>query len=223
LFGGYGYETNNDQVSKTSYNTYKLGGSMRSVKGLSAKLEYASRAKNDEEKTTLLQDIDTATLVAKLQYDWNDALVLGAVYRDREREFPDINVESKGKNVNSYGRYTYRGWGTIGAEYTYSDDDYTNLVGGFKQTTHTVTTRLYSEWIRNLRGGAAVTYLDVGGDLDIRKAIFSIEAEVRILEKYRAEVKYNYYNFDDYIILSRYYKANVVWINVAYDFDYGSK
>ena len=34
---------------------------------------------------------------------------------------------------------------------------------------------------------------------------------------YHVEVKYNVYNYDDYILLDRYYTANVVWVNVAWD------
>jgi hypothetical protein len=31
-------------------------------------------------------------------------------------------------------------------------------------------------------------------------------------------VKYNVYNYDDYLILGRYYTANVIWFNVGYAF-----
>jgi len=68
-----------------------------------------------------------------------------------------------------------------------------------------------------------VTYLDIGGDLDIEKSILSVEAAYRFLEDFRAEVKYNVYNYDDYLIFNKYYTANVVWINVAYDFDIGKE
>jgi hypothetical protein len=190
---------------------------------LSGKLEYANRAKKDEEKTTLLMDMDTQTLLAKLQYDWNDALVLGVLYKNREREFPDINVEAEGKYLNTYGRYIYEGWGTIGLEYTYSEDEYQNLAAGFETKNHTITARAYSDWYRNLRLGGAVTYLDMRGDLDIEKSILSVEAAYRFLEDFRAEIKYNVYNYDDYLIFNKYYTANVVWINVAYDFDIGTE
>ncbi len=223
LYGGYGYEINDDHRAVTSYHTYNVGGSFRGAKGVSGKVEYANRSKKDDEKTTLLMDIDTSRFLAKLQYDWNSSLVLGAVYRNREREFPDIDVEAEGRYVNTYGRYTYEGWGTVGAEYTYSEDEFKNLAGGFYTRNNTVTARAYSEWYRNARIGGAVTYLDVGGDLDIEKSILSVEAAYRFLDDFRAEVKYNVYNYDDYILINRYYTANIVWINVAYDFDFGKE
>ena len=56
----------------------------------------------------------------------------------------------------------------------------------------------------------------------IEKSIPSFEARYTVLEDYSVELKYNIYNYDDYILWDRYYTANIVWINVAYDFDYGT-
>jgi hypothetical protein len=221
VYGGYGYEINDDDRSLTSYNTYNIGGSFRNIYGLSGKIEYADRAKKDEEKLTLLKDIDTALFLAKLQWAWRQELVLGAIYKDRQRDFPDIGTEATGEYVNTYGRYGRDDLGTIGAEYTYSEDLYRNLAGRFNTKSHAVTARLWTRSFSGLVLGASLTYLDVRGDLDIEKSIPSFEARYRVLEDYSVELKYNIYNYDDYILWDRYYTANIVWINVAYDFDYG--
>jgi hypothetical protein len=223
VFGGYGYEINDDDRSLTSYNTYRLGGSVRDVYGFDGKVEYANRAKKDEEKLTLLQDIDTAVLTAKLQWEWRRQLVLGAIYKDRERDFPDIGTEASGEYVNTYGRFNRPDIGSIGAEYTYSEDEYKNLAGRFETESHAVTARARTRSVAGLTLGGGVTYLDVRGDLDIEKSIPFVEAEYRVLEDYSIELKYNIYNYDDYILWDRYYTANIVWINVAYDFDYGNQ
>jgi hypothetical protein len=34
-------------------------------------------------------------------------------------------------------------------------------------------------------------------------------------------VQYNVYNYDDYLLTSRLYTANVVWFNVGYEFSTG--
>ncbi|MEJ2721481.1 MAG: hypothetical protein P8181_10140 [bacterium] len=223
VYGGYGYEINDDDKTLTSYNTFRVGGSFRGLEGVSGRVEYANRSKEDDEKTTLLMDTEMSTFLAKLQYDWKKNLVVGAIFKNREREFNDIDVEAEGKYVNAFGRYTYEGWGTVGAEYSYSDDDYKNLAGGFKTTSNSYLARVHSEWYRNARVGAALTYLDIGGDLDIEKSIVSFEAAYRFLEDFRGEVKYNIYNYDDYLIINKYYTANIVWINVAYEFEFGKK
>ncbi len=220
VFGGYGYETNDDDRSLTSYHTYTVGGSFRGPKDLAAKVEYANRSKRDEEKHTLLRDIETATFLAKLQVSPVNDLVLGAGYKNREREFSDIGVESEGRSANVYGRYGYDRWGSIGVEYTYSKDEYDDRISRFGTENSVVTSRADFERVRGLRLGGGVTYLDVGGDLDIEKSVLFAEAEYTLLENYRIEVKYNVYNYDDYILLDRYYTANIVWINVAYDFDF---
>jgi hypothetical protein len=220
VFGGYGYEMNDNDKSLTSYNTYRVGGSFRGPSDLTAKVEYANRSKKDEEKLTLLQDVEVATFVAKLQVSPVKDLTIGASYKDRQREFSDIEVESEGQSANVYCRYSYGVWGSVGAEYTYANDDYDNRVSGFETESHIVTGRAYLERIKNLRLGGGLTYLDVGKDLDIEKSILFVEAAYTVADVYHVEVKYNVYNYDDYVLLDRYYTANIVWINVAYDFDF---
>ena len=220
VFGGYGYEMNDDDRSLTSYNTYRVGGSYRGPKDLVAKVEYANRSKKDEEKRTLLQDMEAATLVAKVQVSPVDNFMLGAGYKDRDREFSDIGVESKGRSANVFGSYSYARWGSVGVEYTYARDEYDNRIDRFDAETQTVTSRADFERIKDLRLGGGVTYMDVGKDLDIEKSILFMEAEYTLHEVYHVEVKYNVYNYDDYILLDRYYTANIVWINAAYDFDF---
>jgi hypothetical protein len=223
VFGGYGYEMNDDDRSLTNYHTYRLGGSFRGPRDLTARVEYASRSKKDEEKLTLLKDVEATRFAAKLQASPIDDLVLGAGYKNRERDFCDIGVKSRGQSANVYGRYAYDGWGSAGVEYTYANDEYVNLIDDFHTETSTVTSRADFERVRGLRIGGGVTYLDVGRDLDIEKSILFVEAEYVLREQYHVEVKYNVYNYDDYVLLDRFYTANIVWINVAYDFDIQSK
>jgi len=220
VYGGYGYEMNDDDRSLTSYNTYRVGGSYRGPKNLVAKVEYANRSKKDEEKRTLLQDMEAVTFVAKVQMSPAPDFVLGAEYRERSREFSDIGVESEGMIANAFGRYSYAEWGSVGVEYTYALDEYDNLIGQFDTESNAVTSRADIERIKGLRLGGGVTYLDVGKDLDIEKSILFAEAEFTFREDYHLEVKYNVYNYDDYILLDRYYTANIVWINAAYDFNF---
>jgi hypothetical protein len=223
VFAGYGYEMNDDDRFLTSYHTYRVGGSFRGPRDLTARVEYANRSKKDEEKLTLLKDVEMATFLAKLQASPIDDLVLGAGYKNREREFGDIDVESRGQSAEIYGRYSYGGWGSVGVEYAYSNDEYTNLIDGFVTETSVLTSRADFERVRGLRLGGGVTYLDVGGDLDIEKSIVFVEAEYALRDQYHVEVKYNVYNYDDYILRDRFYTANIVWINVAYDFDFQNR
>ena len=71
--------------------------------------------------------------------------------------------------------------------------------------------------VRNLRVAGGVTYLDIGRDLDIEKSMVFVEGTLRLAGRYRLEAKYNCYNYDDYILLDRYYTANVVRFNLGYD------
>jgi hypothetical protein len=60
--------------------------------------------------------------------------------------------------------------------------------------------------------------MDIGEDLNIEKSMISMDGSYTFLRNYRIEAKYNVYNYDDYILLDRYYTANVVWFDIAYNF-----
>jgi len=216
--GGYGYEMNDDDVTLTSYDSWNAGTEFHYGKLVSAKVDYFSRAKQDQEERTLLKDLEAAQTRAKLEVRPIDELVIGGEYAKREREFPDIGVTADGELAGAFGRYTYAGWGTVSGDYTYSTDDYTDLASGFHSRSNIVTGRLEFTRVKNLRLAAGATWLDIERDLNIEKGMFFAEGAYTLLDHYRFEVKYNGYSYDDYILLDRYYTANVVQINLAYDF-----
>ena len=67
-----------------------------------------------------------------------------------------------------------------------------------------------------------LSYIDIGKDLDIEKSILFFEGDYVFPQGFRVELKYNVYNYDDYLIRDRYYTGNVVWLNLGYDFNFGS-
>ncbi len=135
---------------------------------------------------------------------------------DREREFPLIGVSTQGKRYSAFGRLVYPGWGAVSVDYSYSDDQYEDRLDGFRADDSTVSGRVDFDYIKDLRLTVGATYLDIGKDLDIEKSILSFEGHYDLLKDYFVEVKYNVYNYDDYVLLDRYYTANVVWLNVGY-------
>jgi hypothetical protein len=218
LFAGYGYEINDDDRSLTNYNTYRVGGTFDYEGRVFGKVRYANRSKTDTEKRTLLQDIDSELIRADLKLKVIKDLTVGGKYIDGEREFTDIGVKSEGEKANAYLVYEYPNWAGVQGDYTYGVDRYVDRVGKFDTDSHVVTAKLTIDRIRNLYLAGGVTYLQIGKDLDIEKSILSFEGEYTIADDYHIEVQYNVYNYDDFLVLERYYTANVVWVNVAYDF-----
>jgi hypothetical protein len=218
VFGGYGIEINDDDRAITDYNTYLVGGTFDYEKLVHAKVSYANRAKTDKEKVTLLQDIETERFRADLKFTIDD-LVIGGRYTDGQRDFPDIGARSKGQWTNAYLTYDLPVWFTIWGDYVYKDEDHLDLVGTFKTDSHILTSKLTFDRVNNLYLGFGATYLDIGQDLDIEKSILNFEGEYTIADVYHVEVKYNIYNYDDFMITNRYYTGNIVWFNFAYDFN----
>jgi hypothetical protein len=216
LNAGYGYEINDDDRRLTSYHSWRAGMDFRHGKVL-AKVFYAGRVKKDEEELTLLKDVEASRIRGDLELRPLKELVVGGRYARRDREFPDIGVEMDGDVVSGFGRYERAGWGSVGAEYSYSLDEYRDLVGNFDSDSHIVTGRAEITRVKNLRLGGGVAYLDIGKDLNIEKSSIFAEGAYAFLRDYEIEVQYNVYNYDDYILIDRYYTANVVRFNLVYN------
>jgi len=219
VFGGYGFEINDDDRVLTDYNTYFAGGTFDYERRVYAKVSYANRTKTDREKLTLLQDIENERFRADLKLTITKELVIGGRYVDGERVFPDIDTSSRGTWTNAYLDYKLPVWFSVWGDYVYRVEDHNNLVGTFNTNSNIVTTKLTFDRVKDLYLGVGATYLRVKEDLDIEKSILFFEAAYTIAGAYHLEAKYNIFNYDDYIVAERYYTGNIVWFNVAYDFN----
>lgn len=219
VFAGYSYEINDDDRTLTSYNVYRVGGSARYKNLVHARVRYSSRTKEDEENRTLLKDFEAESFRGDLTIEPVDGLTVGGRYFNRDRDLPDIHVEIEGNTFCTFAAFTFRDWGSLRADYTYSKNKYDDRTGSFKTLNHTVTSCIQVDYVEDLSFSAGVAYIDVGKDLDIEKSTLFFESRYTFRDKYHAELKYDVYNFDDYVLVDRYYTANVVWINVGYSFE----
>jgi hypothetical protein len=148
-----------------------------------------------------------------------DELTIGGRFVDGERTYPDINTSSKGQWTNAYLDYKLPVWFSIWGDYVYRVEEHDNLVGTFDTNSHILTSKLTFDRIKDLYLGFGATYLRIREDLDIEKSILFFEAAYTLARLYHFEVKYNIFNYDDYVVTERYYTGNIVWFNVAYDFN----
>ena len=88
--------------------------------------------------------------------------------------------------------------------------------GAFRADNSTVTARVDLTGVANLRLGGGLTYLDLGKDLDVEKSILTFDGQYDLSRDYFVSVRYNVYNYDDFVLLDRYFTSNVVWLNVGY-------
>ncbi len=216
VYAGYAYETNDDDDQLTAYHSWRAGTTFRND-FYTAKVRYAGRVKRDEEDLTLLKDIEASRFRVDVEVRPVTGLNWGFGVNVRDRQFPDIDVESRGKTYRTDAGYRLDGWGGLSGTYSYTEDQYTDRAGNYEVQSNVVTARVDFERIRNLRLSSGLTYLDIGDDLDIEKSILFFESMYTVRRDLHLEVKYNVYNYDDFILLDRYYTANVVWFNVAYD------
>jgi hypothetical protein len=214
---GYGYETNDDDRTLTTYHSWRAGTTFRPDRRVTARVDYAGRVKKDQEELTLLKDVEASRIRAKLEVRPVERLTLGGDFTKRERELPDIGVSVDGTVTGALVRYEVPGWAAVSADYSHAVDEYVDRLAGFDTQSDIVTARLEVGRIPNLTVASGFTYLDIGKDLDIEKSMVFVEGALKIADRYHLGVKYNCYNYDDYILIDRYYTANVVRVDLGYD------
>lgn len=217
LSGGFGYETHDDDRSLTTATGWRAGASLRPNDRIDARVDYAGRVRKDEESLTLLQDVEASRLRARLEVRPIRSLTVGGDLARRERELPDIGVSADGTVTGALVRVEIAGWGSLSGDFSHSEDEFTDLAGGFETVGDVVTGRAEIVRFPGLRLAGGVAYLDYGGDLDLEKSTVFAEAALRLAGRYHLSAKYNCYNYDDYILLDRYYTANVVRVELGYD------
>jgi hypothetical protein len=224
--GGYGWEALDDDRSATTANTWRGDLVVHDAKNIiTARAAYSVRNKDDDFNTTLLKDTEYDRQMASIDVrPWKNFTVGGSV-ADRTRKMPDIGSRAEG--LVAAGHATWSGaptgdeklvTGDVGVDYSFSDDDYTNIWGEEHIITHAVTGHVGAVLDQNIDLKVAVTFLKMEEDFDVQKSILSFAAGYRFDNGFLADVQYNIYNFDDYLIASRYYTANAVWVNVGYEF-----
>jgi hypothetical protein len=224
---GYGWEALDGDLAMSTTNKFRGALSLRDPKNrVSGRVTFDASNRDDEENTTLLRDSENRRWDVRIDGNPISGLTLGVRGSDRDRKYPDIGVKSWGTAGTAYA--AWRKSMKVGAlpvsiteagvEYTYADDEYDNLLAGQHIVSNTVTGRVGLTVWDDLDLMGSFTYLELDKDLDLEKSIVSIGAAYQFKNGLMADVKYNVYNYDDYLLLDRYYTANVVWFNVGYKF-----
>jgi hypothetical protein len=223
---GYGWEALDDDHAVTTSQTWRGALSLSAPDNkVSGRVAYSARNTDDEEATTLIKDQELARLDVRLDARPKPTFSLGGRVANRDRRMPDISSEANGWIATAYSTWRYEHFGDkgviagdIGADYTYADDDFDTTTGHEQVISHAATARLNITFHDHIDTQASVTYFKAGEDLDIRKSILSFGLGYHFKNGFSADARYNAYNYDDYLVITRYYTANVVWLNVGYAF-----
>jgi len=227
LMLGYGWEALDGDLAMQTTNKFRGSLSLHDRSNIvSGRVTFDGRNTDDEENTALLRDSENRRWDARIDAKPYRALAVGVRATDREREYNDIGVKSEGTAGTAYAAWREPtklatlpvSITEVGVEYTYADDDYHNLDGRQHIVSNAVTGRVGLTVLERLDLMGSFTYLDLCKDLDLEKSVVSIGAAYRLKNGLMADIKYNVYNYDDYVLIDRYYTANVVWFNVGYEF-----
>jgi hypothetical protein len=225
---GYGWEALDDDRYVTTTNHLRAALSMRHPRNrVSGRIAFAGADKDDKYDTTLMKDSEYARVDVRVDANPMTPLTVGARFADRTRDWNELGTSADGTMVSGYAAWQQLpGDGMIaltsaGVDYTWSDDQYDNPWADQHIVTHVITGRVGVTLFEDLDLKGSLTWLSANEDLDIDKSILSFGAGYRFPRGFLADVQYNVYNYDDYLLTSRLYTANVVWFNVGYEFSTG--
>ncbi|RME31479.1 MAG: hypothetical protein D6800_00725, partial [Candidatus Zixiibacteriota bacterium] len=125
----------------------------------------------------------------------------------------DYNTLSARVNLRNetYGRLTASYSVNLGE---YRDNSAENT---YEFTDHIIRGTIYPREYRHVQLSASGTYYHSKRDLDVEKFNLSFTGRYTFLTDNHLEVRYNVFNFDDFLFTDRYYTANIVEIYITKD------
>jgi hypothetical protein len=220
-FGGVriGYENRiaDDLSDRTVSHGFLFKGWYNYEKRLFVKASLATRDKDVKTGATLLGDEDLTRYSVTAQYrveEWGDvrAQWQGRV-RTRDDLMSKVNYDALSFNANlkrnEYGRLTLRYSYYLG-KYENSNDQ-----TDFEFSDNIVSVTLYPRSYRNITAQVGGSYYRSRRDLDTEKSSLNFGVTYNFLKDHKLEIKYNVFNFDDFLAQSAYYTANIVEINIT--------
>ncbi len=221
---GYEYEKREDEASgdadegKTSINSYLLGADAQFLPELSAKVRYVFQNRHDGDRATLTGSYDDERILVQVKSRPFRQVNLKLRYEDKRRDNPDIYSSVRDKGFISHVAISVKEW--LGFHFNYSllDVKYDNTEGRFETDNNTFGSQIALRPVEELSLTGGWNHINIRGDLDIRKDGVWFGFDYVFMKDYSLQGKYDAYDYDDYLVLSDYYAANVYTISLVRKF-----
>jgi len=217
---GYEFRSQDDLTDRTETNAFVVKGAARPTENVRLKGQFAFSREEDDDRTTLVGSEEITRYRCEFRYDHPAGHGLTLRYRDRRRDFADIGSKADFKTISSTLTFSLLGWGQGFGTYAYSNGDYANTSSTFRFEQHVATARVTTKRCRRLRLTSGLTYLRSRRHIDIEKIIFSVGVNVGLTRGYQFNARYNAFNYDDFMVIDRYYTANAVAVDIQKELNF---
>ena len=152
---------------------------------------------------------------------WGD---LSGSYRGRVRTRDDIETRAEYNAFSTELALHREAYGRLTLTYAYYSGSYENrpadISAEFRFNNHVVTGMITPRDYRRVHLSFGGTYYRSRRDLDTEKFGLRIQGRYALPENYEVEVSYQALNFDDFLVIDRYYTGNIVDLYLIKGFDF---
>lgn len=222
-FGGLriGYEQRiaDDFINKTSSNAFVGSAWYRPSNHWSFNLRLSTRDKDVSEGATLTGQESNTGHRARVVYTDTAWGHIGVCAQRRKRTSDDLNSSIEYTSISPDLSFDTKRWGRLEGSYSYSTGIFENMssVTSYEFLDHLITATYFFPTWRNLALDAGATYYRSKRDQDLEKSRLNFGALYTIQDQYHVEVRYNVFNYDNFLVNNSYYTGNIVEINFIKD------
>ncbi len=218
---GYEHERRKDDAegdadeAKITVNSYLVGAYAQFIPELSLRARYVFQDRKDEDTVSLTGPYEDEKIMVELKSKPAKSLNLRLRYEDKRRDNPDISSSVCDKGFISSVALAVKDWLGFHLNYSLLDVKYDNTEGRFETDNNTFGSQIVLRPVEELSLTGGWNHINIRGDLDIRKDGVWFGFDYVFMKDYSLQGKYDAYDYDDYLVLSDYYAANVYTISLV--------
>ena len=216
---GYENRVSDDFVNRTKSDGFLANAWARPIADLYVSGGLATRKADVTDGVTLMGDENRTSHSLMARYtksNWGD---VSARWEGRVRRNDDLNSRVSYNALSPELNLTRPNLGRLTVTYSYYVGKFENRsdTTSYEFADHVVTGHIYPVTVRNVTVDFGGTYYRSKRNQDIEKFNVDFGAAYSFPKGYRFEVRYNAYNFDDFLVMDKFYTANIVEISLIKD------
>lgn len=216
---GYEYRIGDDFVNRTKSDGLLANAWLKPTEQWYFSGGLSTRKSDVTEGVTLLGDENRTyhSLVAKfIEPQWGD---ISARWDGRTRKNDDLTSKVDYNVLSGEVNLSRPKLGRLTVSYSHYTGSYNNQdeMTSYEFAEHLFSGHVYPVAYRNFTVDGGGTYYRSQRDQDVEKFSLNFGVSYEFPKSHRVEVRYNVFNFDDFLFFDKYYTANIVEVSLIKD------
>jgi hypothetical protein len=217
---GYQNDLRDDLYKALESNTYYASAWATPAPQLDLRASLGMRDEEMTDGTRLMGDVERNRYRFSARYRYARLAWLKAGYENTHRESVQLGSAADFDRFLLDGGVTLEQYGNLTVGYAHAVGEYQNIGSAFEFTDDILYGDVYFKEHHNFTHGFGATYYRSKRDLNVESFTLRFSLGYRFMQSRYIEAVYTVHNFDDYLIIDRYYTANIVEIRVTNDISF---